>query len=92
MATRPGARHESLNFVVFQDKEAGTWSVEEFPADASDAALARLFALERHYGNSRTVGIILLGTDSLETLFYTHGDLFYGERVDPPVIPAPVGT
>lgn len=87
-----GARHESHRFVVFQDKEAGTWSVEEFPGDASDAALARLFALERHYGNSRSVGIILLIGLSLESLFCTHGDLFYGERVDPPVIPAPIGT
>jgi hypothetical protein len=80
------------HFVVFQDKEAGTWSVEEFADEDQEAAYARLFALEDAFGGRRSIGIILLGAESLETLFYTNGDLFRGARVDPPVIAAPATT
>ena len=80
---------ELRHFVVFQDHDAKTWSVEEFPEDHRDAAFERLFALERAFGYGRSIGVILLGAKSLDTLRYTHGDLFWGEQTEPPVI-APV--
>jgi len=78
-----------VNFVVYRDRQTLKWSLEEFGADEEEAAFARLFALEDHFGDQRSIDIVLLGAKSLETIRYTHGDLFVGEECAPPVVAAP---
>lgn len=89
MASMAVTDRRDVNFVVYRDRQTLKWSVEAFAADEQDAAFARLFALENHFADQHSIDIVLLGAESLETIRYTHGDLFVGEECPPPVVPIP---
>lgn len=86
MATTDRTRR---HFVVYRDRSTLAWSVEEFPGADEEAAFARMAALENHFGDQHSIEVVLLGAESLETIRYTHGDLFVGEECTPPVVPTP---
>ena len=84
MATTDRTRR---HFVVYRDRSTLAWSVEEFSDDEKESAFTRMAQLENHYGDQRSIEVILLGAESLATIRYTHGDLFVGEECSPPVVP-----
>ncbi len=84
MATADRTRR---HFVVYRDRSTLAWSVEEFSADEKESAFTRMAQLENHFGDQHSIEVILLGAESLETIRYTHGDLFVGEECSPPVVP-----
>lgn len=51
--------------------------IEEFGDDAQ-AAISRYEDLEEQYRDSRTIDIVLVGSDSIETVKVTHSTYFTG--------------
>ncbi len=68
-------------FLVVHQFSARVTDVVEFGPDASEAAYARLFAVEaEHLGHPETQ-VILLVAESLATLEVTHGSIFRDAQV-----------
>jgi len=68
------------HFLLIFDHEAGHLiggSPVEFGED-SDAAVAAYGDRERKYQNEKRVEIVLIGSDSLETVMLTHANYFDG--------------
>lgn len=50
---------------------------EEF--DNGEKAMSRYFEVERDHRDDRTVEIVLIAADSIDTIRYTHASYFAGE-------------
>lgn len=50
---------------------------EEF--DDGEKAMSRYFEVERDHRDDRTVEIVLIAADSIDTIRYTHASYFAGE-------------
>ncbi len=66
------------HFLLVFDHEQGRLSdMQEFGCDA-DAAIAAYAAKEAEYGDRKLVEIVLVGSDSFETVKRTHANYFDG--------------
>lgn len=66
------------HFLLVFDHEQGHLVTERhFGSDAS-AALKAYSDLEREHQGSRSIEIVLIGSDSIETVRLTHGNYFDG--------------
>lgn len=63
------------HFLVTFDIRRDASEVEEFGTD-TDAALAAYFAAEQAHSGDRNIEVVLLGSDSLETVKRTHANYF----------------
>lgn len=66
------------HFLLVFDHQAGRlFEMQEFGSDA-DAAVTAYAAKEAEYGDRQLVEIVLVGSDSLETVKLTHANYFDG--------------
>jgi hypothetical protein len=66
------------HFLLVFDHEAGALvDLQEFGTD-SDAAVAAYSAKEKDYEDRKMVEIVLIGSDSIETVKLTHANYFDG--------------
>ncbi|HWG73525.1 MAG TPA: hypothetical protein VG184_05680 [Acidimicrobiales bacterium] len=66
------------HFLLVYDHDAGTLlDLQEF-GQAGDVALTAYAAKEREYAEQRSIEIVLIGSDSLETVKLTHANYFDG--------------
>ena len=63
--------------LVFDHEQGHLIDTEEFGTDG-DAALAAYAAKEREYRDRDRIEIVLVGSDSLETVRFTHANYFDG--------------
>lgn len=66
---------ELRHFLLVFDIERGSADVEEFERDY-DAAIAAYSAREGEYNDDPNVEVVLLSSDSLQTIKKTHGSYF----------------
>jgi hypothetical protein len=67
-------------FVIVFDRPRGEiLEMVEFPATERDIALKELFEREERFRDRHNVEVVMLGSDSVETLKRTHGRYFKGE-------------
>jgi len=72
MADADAIRH----FLLVYDRANGRQlGVEEFGSDV-DAALARYLEVEKRYADNPRMDIVLVGSDSLDTVRVTHSNYF----------------
>lgn len=72
---------ELIYFLVIFNRITGELiSNETFVS--SEIAADELFKAEQFYDGSETIEVVLLGSDSIETLKKTHGHYFSGKRVN----------
>lgn len=77
------------HFLVVYDLAKGEASVREFGTDY-DAALAAYAEAEADFSNRDAYDIVLLGSDSLETIKRTHSSYFHTEKSLESLLPAGV--
>ena len=66
------------HFLLVFDHDAGRLlDLQEF-GQAGDVALTAYAAKEREYAEQRSIEIVLIGSDSLETVKLTHANYFDG--------------
>ncbi len=63
--------------LVFDHEQGHLIDTEEFGTDG-DAALAAYATKEREYRDRERIEIVLVGSDSLETVRFTHANYFDG--------------
>lgn len=67
-----------LHFLLVFDHEEGSLiELHEF-SDDGDAAIIAYAEREQHYQDRRSIEIVLIGSDSLETVQLTHANYFDG--------------
>ncbi|HEV2755681.1 MAG TPA: hypothetical protein VG318_07875 [Actinomycetota bacterium] len=67
-------------FVIVFDRPRGEiLEMVEFPEAERDVALKELFDREERFRDEADVEVVMLGSDSIETLKATHGRYFKGE-------------
>lgn len=73
-------------FVIVFDRPRGEiLEMVEFPATEREIALKELFEREDRFRGRHDIEVVMLGSDSVETLKLTHGRYFKGElarRID----------
>lgn len=62
--------------LVFDHEQGKLIETQEFGED-SDAAVAAYASKEAQYGDQKRVEIVLVGSDSIETVKLTHANYFY---------------
>jgi hypothetical protein len=77
------------HFLVVYNLAVGEASVREFGTDY-DAALAAYAEVEADPTNRETYDIVLIGSDSLETIKRTHSSYFHTEESFESLLPAGV--
>jgi hypothetical protein len=77
------------HFLVVYDLALGEATVHEFGTDY-DAALAAYAEAEKDLDNRGVYDIVLLGSDSLETIKRTHSSYFHTEESFESLLPAGV--
>lgn len=71
-------RERIQHFLLVFDHRAGhLLSTEEFGEDA-DAAMATYASIEAEYGDRKDIEVVLIGSDSFETVKRTHANYFNG--------------
>lgn len=66
--------------LVFDHRIDELLSYESFDSDAQEAT-KRYGEMEQQYKDSHTIDIVLVGSDSIETVKVTHANYFTGESV-----------
>jgi hypothetical protein len=76
-----------IHFLLVFDH--GRQALIEAPREFNDAgeAAAAYEALERKHRGDSNLEIVLVGSDSLETIKQTHGNYFDGEVLEPVAVP-----
>lgn len=65
----------TVNFLLVYDRTQGRLIVQRPYADPKEAVSA-YEAMEEKYRNQKTMEIVLVGADSIETVMLTHGNYF----------------
>ncbi|MDQ4124422.1 MAG: hypothetical protein M3134_02325 [Actinomycetota bacterium] len=65
--------------IVFDRPQGEILEMVEFPAAERDVALKELFEREERFRQRPNIEVVMLGSDSIETLKLTHGRYFKGE-------------
>ena len=68
------------NFLLAYDESKNELVVQEDYGTDSEAAIQAYFALEKEHFNNPSMNIVLLGSDSIETVRKTHSTYFPEER------------
>lgn len=66
------------HFLLVFDHGAGHLVLTEAYGDDADAALVAYASTEAEYGNRRDIEVVLIGSDSFETVKRTHANYFDG--------------
>jgi len=66
-----------IHFLLVFDHQAGRL-IEEIPFEDSDEAVAAYAAKEAEFNNQQLIEIVLIGSDSIETVKLTHANYFDG--------------
>ncbi|HTZ07492.1 MAG TPA: hypothetical protein VMB72_00380 [Acidimicrobiales bacterium] len=66
------------HFLLVFDHEAGHLIEEQHFGEDGETAVAAYAAKEREYGGRDSIEIVLVGSDSLETVRLTHANYFDG--------------
>lgn len=71
-----------IHFLIVFDHEKNEL-LEATPFTDSNAAAARYTQVEERHRGSKSLEIVLVGSDSLATIHQTHGNYFKGGSVKP---------
>lgn len=66
-----------VHFLLVFDHEAGRL-IEQIPFEDSEQAVAAYTAKELEHSDEKLVEIVLIGSDSIETVMLTHANYFDG--------------
>ncbi len=70
-----------LHYLLVHDHDEGVLvDIQEFGSD-SDGAVAAYAKRERHYQDDDAIEVVLIGSDSLETVRITHANYFDGSAL-----------
>jgi hypothetical protein len=76
----PDPSEQMSYFLLVYNQHRGLESIEEYPDDAGDAAVARRLELQRANHGRTEMEVVLLGAPSRQALERTHGRYFKSIR------------